>query len=720
MRRLIVKYHETIVEFIVLISIFLFLLSYFKPELILSPTHISAGDTVGHYYPMYYLNKVLLPEGEIIGWCPNWFLGYPMFQFYFPLTFLIGALLGYIIPLPVAFKIITILGTFLLPICTFFSFRLMKFKFPLPLIGAIFTLPFLFLENYSMWGGNIPSTLAGEFSYSFSLSLSILLIGGLYRGIKEKKYIVPNSILFALVTLSHVFPAMFVVGASLFFLLNRKKFKSNILYLSKVFLLGLMLCGFWFFPMVTKSEYTVPHLWFPPESLSKMIEWLFPEEKGKFIPLKLFLGLAILGSIIGYKKKDERVYYFIFSMVVATTGFLISPILNTFNIQLFRHFQFVKFIPIFYLFLFLLSSYVFTVLLNIRGKWLLPIILLIVTVFFINKGITYIPYWINWNYSGYEAKKLWNAYKDANEFLSKLPKGRVVFEYDPHKYDSGLGSSRATETIPVFSGKPITEGTHFQSAFNGPYIYYAHCEYSNGCSCLFGPETHGCPSFNLTSATIHLELFNVKYLFVSSDKLKNALRNNPNYRMLHNSGAFEIWELKTHNGSYVTLPRYEPVLIRSKNWREISYLWFKNPEYDDIPLVFSRGEKIDESKFKYIFETIDDLSKLPRDKIESDCYIKETIKRKEIYINTSCIGKPLLIKISYFPNWKVEGADKIYLVSPGFMLIFPEKENVKLYYGWTFSDIFGLLATIIGILIVLYNTLIKINSVKPFKKVVHK
>ena len=692
--------HAILASILVLLCIIAFLFTYFKPELVFSPTHISAGDTVGHYFPMYYLNKVLIPQGEIIGWCPQWFLGYPMFQFYFPFLFTIGALLGYIIQLPVAFKIITVLGTFMLPVAAFISLRLMKFEFPIPIIGAIFSLVYLFMENYSMYGGNIPSTLAGEFAYVFSLSLMLILVGSIYSGIKENKRIVVNGMLFAATVLSHVFPAIFAMGASLFFLADRKNFWKNFEYLFKVFGIGLLLAGFWFIPMVAKSAYTVPHMWFLPGSPLELWNMLFSTDGGKFFPLPLFAMLAGLSMLIAAARKERKVYYLSFCIAIAFVGLVVSGLITASDLQVFRQFQFIKFIPIFYLFIFITAAYTFSLFSRIRGKILVPFITLILAILYINGGVTYIQHWINWNYTGYEDKPLWPAYKNANDFLSTLPYARVAFEYDPDRYDSGLGSSRATETIPAFSGQPITEGTHFQSAFGGPYIYFAHCEYSNGCSCVFGPETGGCTSFDLDAAVKHLELFNVKYMFVSSDKLKNALRERDDFRMLYGPAPFEIWEYTANDGKYVTLAKYEPVQVKSSEWRNISYQWFREYQYDDIPLVWYKG---DDASFKYSFGDVTSISSLPMDEIEGNCTISETVTRQEILINTTCIGKPLIVKVSYFPNWKVDGADRIYIVSPTFMLIYPKKENVRIYYGMTLSDAIGLLATLAGIAIVIYN-----------------
>lgn len=698
---------KNIISVIILIVVYSFLLNYFKPELILSPTTITGGDTVGHYYGAYYYKEHLLPHGKLLGWSPQWFLGYPAFQFYFPLPFLLAGLLGYVIPLTISFKLITVLGSFLLPICAFLSFRFMGYKTPIPSIAAIFTLQFLFLERiskddiYSMWGGNIPSTLAGEFSYSLGLAFMVLFAGLLYKGIKEDKYWIHNAVVFSLLTLSHGMTSLFAFCISLFFLLtwNRKEFIKNLKYLAKTFSFAFMLLGFWIVPMLTKTGYTIVHPWYFPQSMTKLMFMLFPE------PLRGFYILSALSIYLCWRYKDDRCNYLLFGAFLAFGFFIASPILNESGISLFSQLQLVKFLPFLYLFsLMIIIPGIAVLIKHVKLGWLIPLIILIAMCYHVSDNVTYIPNWIKHNYGGYEVKPLWTAYKNANDFLAENDKGRAVFEYAPDDYDRGLGSSRATETMPVFSGRSITEGTHFQSAINGPYIYYAHCEYSIGCSCVFGHMTGGCPGFNIKAATKHLELFNVKHIMASSGKLKNALKNDPNYELIYGPAPLEIYELKTHEGKYVTVPEYEPVLIKTDNWRPVATKWFKDIDLIDIPLVFTKGITERERR-RFKFTGSDDLQNLPKHKIDAECEIEESMKGDELTFKTSCPGKPHLIKISYFPNWKVTGADRIYMASPAYMLVFPVKENVKLYYGRTILDYIGtLLSYSAALLLLIYFT----------------
>ena len=191
---------KLIVDIVVLAAVWLFLLSYFKPELILSDTTASGGDMGSHNYLAKYMASNLA-QGKVIGYSHDWYGGLPMFQYYFPAPYILMALLGTILNSNVAFKLITILGTFLMPLCVYAAFRIMDFKFPTPAIAAIMTLPFLFLESNSMYGANIPSTLAGEFSFSISMALLLVFMALLYQGVKTKKDVALNIVLLSVIVL---------------------------------------------------------------------------------------------------------------------------------------------------------------------------------------------------------------------------------------------------------------------------------------------------------------------------------------------------------------------------------------------------------------------------------------------------------------------------------------------------------------------------------------
>jgi tetratricopeptide (TPR) repeat protein len=75
----------------------------------------------------------------------------------------------------------------------------------------------------------------------------------------------------------------------------------------------------------------------------------------------------------------------------------------------------------------------------------------------------------------------------------------------------------------------------------------------------------------------------------------------------------------------------------------------------------------------------------------------ERIANDQISFEASVLHCPYLIKVSYHPNWRVEGAERIYLVSPSFMLVYPTQRQVRLYYARSWPDYLGVALTLMGV-----------------------
>ncbi len=694
---------ENLINLLVLISIFIFILTYFDPKYILSETTTSGGDMASDFYPLHYLKNYLIPNLKLVGWAPGWYGGIPMFQFYFLPTFLIMTGLSYIIPLEISFKIVTLLGTFLLPVMSYFSFKYMKFKFPIPAVAATFTLPFLFMEANSMWGGNIPSTLAGEFSHSFGLAFSILFLGSLYRGLKENKNWIRNSMIFSIVTLSHIYTAFFALFSSTFLLIKsffEKKFWKTFSYFFKTYFLAFLLVVFWAIPFVLNMTYTTPYR----DSWKVGLEKILP------VPINYFSVLSSITVILGILNKDKRIMFLGYSVVISLLFFFVAESINLINIRFIPFVQLlVMLIPACLLDFELFSKVKFLKkMVKSLSHWTIPLIILFLTVYFVQNSTTYIKHWVKWNYEGFEGKHTWSEYKGVNDFVAgDFSDPRVVYEHSD-KYNQ-FGTPRAFELLPYFSGRSTLEGLFMQSSISSPFVFYIQSEIGEQHSCPFW-NIYKCASFNLTMGTKHLEMFNVEHLIVRSDKVKNEIQNFPEYTFLESVGDIEIYELSTNKDKYVIVPDYKPVLYDGKDWKNFFYDWFKGYDLLDVPIIKTK----DKIQGLQGIEELSDIDKVPLG--SEACVLNEQILNEEIKFTTNCLGKPHIVRISYHPNWKVQGANKIYLVSPSFMLVFPENNEVRMWYGTRMIDIIAFGLTLIGILFLIYTFLNNHNVIKFLKR----
>jgi hypothetical protein len=65
--------------------------------------------------------------------------------------------------------------------------------------------------------------------------------------------------------------------------------------------------------------------------------------------------------------------------------------------------------------------------------------------------------------------------------------------------------------------------------------------------------------------------------------------------------------------------------------------------------------------------------------------------------HVSRVGTPVLVKVSYFPNWQATGADGPWRVTPNLMVVVPTSHDVTLTYGASAANHLGQLATLLGL-----------------------
>jgi len=692
---------DLVVHCVVFVIIYGFLLSYFTPHYLFSNTITTGGDTPSHYAAADYLIHTLLPKGKIVGWMPGNYAGFPLFQFYFPLPFLMMALLHIVLPLQIAFKLLTVLGIFLLPLCAYGCLRLLRQPSPVPTIGAVFTLPFLFMEANSLWGGNIPSTLSGEFVYSLGFALLILYIGSFYRGITENRHIRINALILTMIGLSHGYTLLFSVFATTFFLFTTDGFLKKLWYYLRVNSLAFLLLGFWLIQLLWFTPYTTP---FHFVGILDGISQVFPTILLPFVVAGLIGSLMILTKKMrtkqGVQRETSPLRYFCFIIFVAVSFYLIAYNINVVDI---------RFLPYVQFFLLLLGAMGIGFMTKpIKARFIIAPLLALLTVLWVNEHVTYIPKWIEWDYSGFESKRLWPQFRAVNEYLKGSSQDpRVVYEHDlKHR---AAGSVRAFESLPLFAGRSTLEGLYIQSSITSPFIFYLQSEISPRPSCPL--STYNYSRLNVKRGLEHLRLFNVSHFIAVTDDVRKELEKSPDAIRERDYAPYTIYRLRKNPDRYVSLLHNKPTLLITKDWRRSAFEWFRKGDLTSHIVFKDKHEPSDVIHFKTIVKDRLPEKLIPIPEKPALGPIKEIIGPEEIIIETANIDRPHLIRVSYHPNWHVEGADRIYLVSPSFMLIYPTQEKVRLYFGRSFPNYLGIGLTLLGLIIIL-------GSLKPVQHLI--
>jgi len=668
----------------VLFAVWGVLLHYYKPSYLFLDTMTAGGDTPSFLRPIHHLRDVLIPAGNPQGWDLANFAGYPPYQFYFLPPAATIVLLSYVIPLNVAFKLVSVLGIFLLPLTTILALRGLGYRFPVPALGAAASLLFLFNETNSMWGGNIKSTLAGEFAFSISFAFAVLFIGLLYRGVERQQGWKSLGALLALTGLCHPIGFLNAASAGVFFLFRRRDFVRNVRFLVLVYGLSVLLMGFWLVPLIAKIGYATAINW--PWIFQSVWEALPPI----LHPVFVLAALDAIWVLVRRREEDRPARYLLLTLLTTLIWYA-----NGTEIGLPE----IRFIPFGYMLcLFLAIDFCRRILPLQVAPHIAGIALSAGLIMWAQSWVTEFPGWIKWNYEGLERKASWPLLQAiSNSLKGDIHDPRIVYENSP-QHDR-FGSMRVFENMALLTGRATLEGVLLQTSVNSPFIYNIQSLVSKQGTGIIGGYPY--PDMNVDRATPRLEIYNVHDFIALTPEVKGQLDKHPRWERTFSQQNYNIYHLKDGDPHYVRVPRFEPVLLETdkKSWKKEFHRWFRNDAVIDIPIV--AGWSVPETERSRLPLRSASPTELPREPVPgaADCKIDEQVDHFAIDFTTSCPGLPHTISVAYYPNWKVEGASRVFLVSPALMLVYPDGPHVRLTYRRITADWIGLGLSLLGLAI---------------------
>jgi hypothetical protein len=307
--------------------------------------------------------------------------------------------------------------------------------------------------------------------------------------------------------------------------------------------------------------------------------------------------------------------------------------------------------------------------------------------------------WITWNYSGYESKETWPEHRAMMDFLQEQPAGRVMWEHAPSL--DKFGTPRIFELIPFWTDQPTMEGLLMESAFTAPYHFINQAELSLQPShAIVGVHY---PPRNTSDGITHLQFMNIPYMISVSPEVTQDLIADPRADFLTQIDMCSFFRIAGGEG-YVSVMRNRPVRVQTDDWRSTIVPWYKELSALPYPVVWDRGEPELQQ-----FDLIEpgQVTNPPTVPIETDgIVLSEQIENERITFETTAIGVPHWVKMSYFPNWHVKGAEGPFVVSPSFMMVIPTERVVTLYYGRTWSNNVGQILGVIGLIVVVATLVI--------------
>ena len=715
---------QSIVSILVVGGASAFVVAQVRPDLLFAPTLDVGGDNAAHVVASYYLIHDLLPRFQLSGWDPQWFNGFPLYVFYFPLPALFVAFLSWFSPFAVAFKLVTVLGSVTMPFGAYVFGRGAGLRRPVPELMSVATLPFLFNVSYTIDGGNLASTMAGEFSYSLALTLGLFFLGAFAFALRTGRQRWLAAVLFGAMALCHVVPALFIGGVAILFAASFHN-RRALHVLMPVGVTGGLLIAFWLVPFGADLRYS-----------SSMGYTRVTDVFGQIFPLngELFLPVfALIGVMFGVTYRDRIIGALGASAVGVVVAFQFAPNGLVYN---------ARWLPFWFFATALLAAYGVACLGSLLFSRLqltswhvvfTPIISCAIVVALIAAWLGVLPVgnwpvaernftdsWISWNYSGYQRKQGWPEYQRIVAMLDSVTKtngcGRLDYEYSPN-VQNDFGSTLVEMAFPLFTNGCIqsAEGLYYESSTSTPFHFLDQAELSIQAS---NPVV-GIPyqMLNVADGIRHLQLQGIRYFLANSPTVEREAAKDPELVELASTPAtpsivdgaatpsttpsklatkWIVYAIKS--SPLVTGLTYEPVVeanLSKDAWLNLAIDWYQHESYWPVPVV---GSGLTGWIHLLSASLVSPQAAVPVDPtVVSD--VSET--NESIAFRVSRIGTPVLVKIPYFPNWQASGAYGPFDATPNFMVVVPTSHSVVLSYQATGIDIASKFASGLGFLGVL-------------------
>jgi hypothetical protein len=765
----------------------IFLLLTLHPELILRNNTPTGGDMGAHVWGPAFLRDHLLNNFRLAGWSMDWYAGLPVYRYYMVVPALFIVALNFLVPYGIAIKIAAVIGILTLPFCSWLFGRFARFAYPIPEMLAIASTIFLYDESFTIYGGNIASTMAGEFSFSISLSLSILGFALVARGFETGKYLASGSIVVALSALSHGIVLLFVFGGvalMLLFWIQSKtdgiRDNASVAFGVKIIGLAVLLSAFWVIPFVTSHAYMTDMKYEPRPSGSADSFW------SMYFPLNqlwdiLIMSIAVIGALSQFVRRQRIGMWMVVYCAILAAGVYFArgglPVIGLlWNPRI---------LPFFYLlryFLFAIGIYeVATFSARVlsfervarqslseneesgtlqiaqisssrtRVTFNLGVLTAFVVATFLVIGFRFqeLPFgsvqtdasgkseyvwgpirgassndgfvdgWARWNFTGYEGKSAYGEYHDVVMTMKSLGAdpsqgcGRAVWENNSelNKYGTTMGLM----LLPFWTDGCIgsMEGLFFEAAGTTPYHFITAAAMSKQSSNPVRELRYD--NNDATKGVAYLRALGVKYFMGFTPEAVTAASAQPGLVKVAQSGPWVVFRVS--ESDLVVPLTVQPVVVAMasgdprERWLEIGTSWFQHAdEWAALPAEDGPQE------WQHINSEIDLTRRMgepgasgrrvdivtPGEAIETvalpPVVVSDVVQgQSEVSFNVDKVGVPILVRVSYFPNWKVDGANGPFRVAPNMMVVIPTSNTVKLQYGSTSLDYTAYLLTFIGI-----------------------
>ena len=753
----------------------LFVLWVVNPDgLLFTRSTPTGGDLGAHVWGPAYIRDELLPRFRLTGWTPDWYAGFPAYHFYMVVPMLVvvavdvglatpllvvvlpaiglaaarlvrnrsagwltrlgllGALSVLVVPVHygMAIKWVTVVGLVVMPAAGWLTGRLAGLPFPGPALTAVATLPFVFDRSFNILGGNLMSTMAGEFAFTLAVAACLVYIGLMVRGLETGRGRAAAAVLLALTGLFHLLVAFYALVASAVALLVHPS-REALRWLLTTGLVAGLCSAFWVLPFWWQRDHLNDMAW---HKLTQFRSYLLDRDHlaADFLtndpPLQVAILIAVVGLVASIAFRRRLGFVLAGSAILLGLAFVHLPEGRLYNGRI---------LPAYYLSIYLLAAIGVADVLRLLGRVVDGIrrsaggrpgrlvsgggavLAFLALIAYLGMPLRVLPTgsmsgntyswlgfqteelnlgrsWVRWNFDGYENRVGdttgggWEEQRALTATMLEIAEehgcGRLLWEY--HSDLVRYGTPMALMLLPHWTDGCIgsMEGLSFEASTTTPYHFLGQSELSISPS----RAQRGLPyrGFDLDAGIDHLRQLGVPYYAAFSERAVAEGRGHADLTELATSGPWTVFAVA---GAELVVPmQVEPAAftgVRHADWLDPAVEVFQEGS-SAVPRTIGGPDGWQ----RVAPDELAERRLLPAVTVTDIASGVDTIS-----FHVDRIGVPVLVRTSFFPNWEVAGADGPWRTTPNLMVVVPTGNDVTLTYGRTGVDVVSMLLSLVGL-----------------------
>ena len=644
---------------------------------------------------------------------------------------LVVLLFHVVFPYGIAYKLAVASSALLLPVAAYGLGRLSRLPAPIPACLAVATIPFLFDDSYFHFGGNIVSSLIGEYAYGLAVPAALIALGLMDVVLRTGRWRALTVAAAAVAALLHPVIAMMLVICGVLLIAGHALHIGwlTLRRIWPVLVLAPLIGAFWFLPFtayqsqINQLAYSVDGGWasvlFPLPAWAELI----------------IVALAIAGTVRAIRLRHPVTIMLVGTAAICAVATLVFAhgVFGGWESHQTQGWIAGRMLPFWYLSLLLLAGIgagdLFVRLAQARWPYFTtagPIagLVLVVMSFGIITGtlplsdvytvqtpngpVTHtkwaflpavqtslVPSWVSLTFGGYQGLPLWPQYHALMQTMGRVGSrygcGRAMAEYDPSGtygsiFEMSLFPYWTNGCIDSMTGMPEEQSVNYTFA----NVASARLSWNNFNTVQQGVQY---PEFSVSEGIPELRELGVRYYLAWSDQAKAEAATDRSLRLVASLGPWNVYAVR--DVSLVQGLSRRPVVVsvggdtgNAITWLDVATPWFENqtgarPAADgpsNWPRVASPSLHTDGPRLAPV--TVSHV----------------VVGPNTVSFHVDRTGIPVEVRMSYFPWWQATGAQGPWKLDPDNLVVIPTSHEVMLTAAPQLVDRVSLWISVLAVL----------------------